>query len=96
MEACKKNETRLVAKGYVQQPSVDFNETFAPMTHIKTIIMVLAIVAQLELQVYQQDVKSTFLNGELEQEVYVEQPPGYELKGKEEKVLEAEEGFIWP
>ena len=81
----QKNKVRLVAKGYVQQPSVDFNETFAPVACIETIRMALAITTQLELQVYQLE-KSAFLNGELEEEVYVEQPLGYELEGKKGKV----------
>ena len=66
-----------MAKGYLQQPGVDFNETFAPVTRMETIKTVLAIAAQMELQVFQLDVKAAFLNGEFEEEVYVEQPLGY-------------------
>ena len=65
----QKHKARLVAKGYSQQPGVDFNETFALVARIETIRLVLAIAAQLELNVYQMDVKSTFLNGELKEEV---------------------------
>ena len=53
---------------------------------METIRIVLALAAQLEVNVFQLDVKSAFLNGELEEEVYVEQPQGFEVKGKEEKV----------
>ena len=66
-----------MAKGYSQQPGVDFNETFAPVTRMETIRTVLAIATQMELQVFQLDVKAAFLNGEFEEEVYVEQPLGY-------------------
>ena len=66
-----------MAKGYSQQPGVDFNETFAPVIRMETIRTILAIAAQMELQVFQLDVKAAFLNGEFEEEVYVEQPLGY-------------------
>ena len=63
-------------------PGVDFNETFAPVVRMETIRTVLALAAQLKLQVYQLDVKSAFLNGEIEEEVYVEQPQGYKVQGE--------------
>ena len=82
----QKHKARLVAKGYSQQPGIDFTETFAPVVRMETIRTVLALTAQFELKVFQLDVKSAFLNGEIKEEVYVEQPMGYEVKGKEEKV----------
>ena len=76
----------MVAKGYSQQPGVDFHETFALVVRMETIRTYLALAAQMELEVFQLDVKSTFLNGDLEEEVYVEKPKGYMKKGKEDKV----------
>ena len=56
----QKHKARLVAKGYAQQLGVDFHETFAPVVRMKTIRTVLALAAQMELQVFQLDVKSAF------------------------------------
>ncbi|KAK2993389.1 hypothetical protein RJ640_000711 [Escallonia rubra] len=83
----QKYKVRFVAKGFAQQPKIDFNETFSPVACMETIRTVLALVAQLGLLVFQQDVKSAFLNGELEEEVYVEQPQGYVIRGQEDKVF---------
>jgi hypothetical protein len=80
-----KYKVRLVAKGFAQEYGVDYNETFAPVARLDTIRMVLAIATQHNWKVFQMDVKSAFLNEYLE-EVYVQQPPGYELKVQEDKV----------
>jgi hypothetical protein len=79
-------KARLVAKGFSQQPGIDFGETFAPVARLDTVRAVLAIAAQKKWKVYQMDVKSAFLNGILEEEIYVEQPHGYEIKEHEDKV----------
>ena len=76
----------MVVRGFTQQPDIDFNETFAPVAHMDTARTVLAIAVQNKWHVYQMDVESTFLNGYLEEEVYVEQPQGYEVPGQEHKV----------
>ena len=66
------NKTRMVERGFTQQPDIKFNEMFAPVARMDTVRTVLAIAAQKKWQVHQMDVKSAFLNGYLEEEVYVE------------------------
>ena len=72
-----RNKARLVAKGYSQQEGIDYDETFAPVARLEAIRIFLAYAAHKKCTVFQMDVKSAFLNGELEEEVYVEQPPGF-------------------
>ena len=76
----EKYKERLVAKGFAQEYGVDYNKTFAPVAGLDTIRMVLSITAQQNWKFYQMDVKSSFLNGYLEEEVYVQQTLGYEVK----------------
>ncbi|GKV19157.1 hypothetical protein SLEP1_g29451 [Rubroshorea leprosula] len=81
-----KYKARLVVKGYAQEPGVDYGETFAPVARHDTIKLLVALVANLGWKVYHMDVKSAFLNGILEEEIYVEQPQGFEVAGKEDYV----------
>ena len=82
----QKNKERMVARGFTQQLDIEFNETFAPVAHMDTARTVLAIAVQNKWHVYQMDVKSAFLNGYLEEEVYVEQPQGYVVTSQYHKV----------
>lgn len=70
-------KARLVAKGYSQVAGVDFNETFAPVAKFTTIRTIVAIGASIDLEMHQMDVKTAFLNGELEEDIYMEQPQGF-------------------
>jgi hypothetical protein len=81
-----KHKARLVVKGYAQMFGVDFSETFAPVARLDTIRMLLALAAQNGWTIHQMDVKSAFLNGYLEEEIFVEQPEGFVIQGVEEKV----------
>ena len=74
----EKYKARLVAQGFSQQPGIDYNETFSPVERIDTMRMVLAIATHNKWIMHKMDVKSAFLNGCLEEEVYVRQPPSYE------------------
>jgi hypothetical protein len=67
-----------VAKGYAQVAGLDFEETFAPVARLESIRILLAYDAHHSFRLFQMDVKSAFLNGSIKDEVYVEQPPGFE------------------
>nr|GEV66088.1 copia protein [Tanacetum cinerariifolium] len=75
-----RNKARLVAVGYSQQEGIDYDETFAPVAQIKAIGLFLAYATHKDFIVFQMDVKTTFLNGILKEEVYVGQPPGFVSK----------------
>ena len=72
-----RNKSRLVAQGYTQVEGIDFDETFVPIARLESIRILLAIASHLNFKLYQMDVKSVFLNGMLQEEVYVEQPKGF-------------------
>jgi hypothetical protein len=74
----EKYKARLVAKGYTQQHGIDYNEVFAPVARWDTIRTILALAALKNWYVFQLDVKSAFLHGELDEDIYVEQPLGYQ------------------
>ena len=73
-----RNKARLVAQGYNQEEGIDYEETFAPVARLESIRMLLAFASHKEFILYQMDVKSAFLNGYIVEEVYVEQPPGFQ------------------
>jgi hypothetical protein len=73
-----KNKARLVTKGYTQVEGLDFGETYAPVERLEAIRILLAFATHHNFKLHQMDVKSAFLNGQISEEVYVEQPPGFE------------------
>nr|AAX96275.1 retrotransposon protein, putative, unclassified [Oryza sativa Japonica Group]ABA93378.1 retrotransposon protein, putative, unclassified [Oryza sativa Japonica Group] len=73
-----RNKARFVAQGFTQVEGLDFDETFAPVARIEAIRLLLAFAASKGFKLYQMDVKSAFLNGFIQEEVYVKQPPGFE------------------
>ncbi|WVZ71725.1 hypothetical protein U9M48_020273 [Paspalum notatum var. saurae] len=82
-----RHKARLVARGFVQREGVDFNEVFAPVARMESVRLLLALAATRGWNVHHMDVKSAFLNGDLKEEVYVKQPPGYVVNGQEHRVL---------
>ncbi|KAJ9566467.1 hypothetical protein OSB04_002433 [Centaurea solstitialis] len=72
-----RNKARLVAQGYRQEEGIDYDETFAPVARVEAIRLFLAYATHMNFKVFQMDIKNAFLNGKLNEEVYVAQPPGF-------------------
>lgn len=81
------NKARLVAQGYTHAEGIDFDETFSPIARLEAIRILLAYANHHDIILHQMDVKSEFLNGKLEEEVYVAQPPGFEDPKHPDKVF---------
>lgn len=86
-EEVKRYKARLVVKEYKQHQGIDYEEVSAPVARLETIRLIISLAAQNKWKIFQMDVKSAFLNGYLEEEVYVQQPPGFVVKRNEDKVL---------
>ncbi|WVZ98205.1 LOW QUALITY PROTEIN: hypothetical protein U9M48_043674 [Paspalum notatum var. saurae] len=84
--AVVRHKARLVVKGYAQRHGVDYDEVFAPVARIEAVRLLLALAAQEGWEVHHMDVKTAFLNGDLQEEVYVQQAPGFAQPGQEHKV----------
>uniref|UniRef100_A0A2N9HAW2 Uncharacterized protein n=1 Tax=Fagus sylvatica TaxID=28930 RepID=A0A2N9HAW2_FAGSY len=79
-------KARLVAKGFRQREGIDYFDTYAPVARITSIRVLIALASIYKLVVHQMDVKTAFLNGDLDEEVYMDQPEGFVLLGNEKKV----------
>jgi hypothetical protein len=90
----EKYKARFMAHGFSQKEDIDYEETFAPVERYTLIRAILAIVAVKKWKVRQMDVKTTFLNGIIEEEVYVEQPQGFETHDRQTRV-QIEESLVW-
>lgn len=86
-----KYKAQLVAKGYTQEYRVDYSEVFASVARHDTIHLVVALATQNSWPIYQLDVKSAFLHGELNEQVFIDQPPGYVQRVNEQKVYRLKE-----
>ena len=85
--AIVKHKARLVAQCFVQREGIDFEEVFAPVARMESIQLLLALAAANDWRVHHLDIKSAFLNVELAETVFVEQPLGFTIKGAEHRVL---------
>jgi len=86
-------KARLVAKGYTQREGIDFDETFSPVAMLKSIRILLSIAAHYDWEIWQMDVKTAFLNGDLEEDIYTMQPPGFESVGQENLVCKLQKSI---
>ncbi|GJU59430.1 putative ribonuclease H-like domain-containing protein [Tanacetum coccineum] len=88
-----RNKARLVAQGHTQEEGIDYDEVFAPVARIKAIRLFLAYASFMGFMVYQMDVKSAFLYGQIEEEVYVCQPSGFDDPDYPDKVYKVEKAL---
>jgi hypothetical protein len=79
-------KARLVVSGFTQTYEVDYNETFAPVAKFTSIRCILTLAALEDMEIHQMGVKTSFLNGKLEEEIYMEQPQGFVHQGSEHLV----------
>ncbi|GJV24471.1 putative RNA-directed DNA polymerase [Tanacetum coccineum] len=86
-DGSKRYKDRLVVKGFQQKRGVDYNEIFSPVVKMTTIRLVLSIVAAKDLYLEQLDVKTTFLHGDLDEDIYMTQSKGFQSAGKEENLM---------
>jgi hypothetical protein len=79
--AVKRYKARLVAQGFSQREGIDFGVTFAPVVRLDTLRIILALACHLDLHIYQLDIKTAYLNGDLDEDIYMRQPPGFAAPG---------------
>ncbi|GKE97624.1 zinc finger, CCHC-type containing protein, partial [Tanacetum coccineum] len=91
-----KFKARLVIQGIRQKEGIDYFDTYAPVARITTIRLLLALAAIQNLVIHQMDVKTAFLNGDLDEEVYMKQPKGFVMPGNEHKVCKLVKSLYGP
>jgi hypothetical protein len=82
----EKYKARFVARGFSQKEDIDYEETFAPVARYTSIRTIIALATKMKWKLHQMDVKTTFLNGVIEEEVYIEQPQGFEVEDRKTHV----------
>ncbi|KAD5318290.1 hypothetical protein E3N88_18236 [Mikania micrantha] len=86
-------KARLVVKGFSQRKGIDFDEIFSPVVKMSSIWVIIGLTASLDLEVEQMDDKTSFLHGDLDKEIYMEQPEGFQVKGKEDYVCKLQKSL---
>ena len=87
-------KARLVAKGYTHKDGIDYKETFSPVLKKDSLRIIMALVAQYDLELHQMDVKTAFLNGDIEEEIYMDQPEGFSIEEKDHMVCKLKKSFF--
>ena len=82
-----------MAKGYTQKEGFDYKETFTPVAMIKSIKILLSIITHMDYEIWQMDVKTAFLNGSLDETIYIVQPEGFIEKCQEKKVCKLQKSI---
>ena len=73
----------LIAKGFSQTKGIDFKDTFAPIARLDSLCLLLVVSAHFDMDIHHIDIKSAYLNGDLDEEIYMDQPKGFVVSGKE-------------
>ncbi|KAI4340826.1 hypothetical protein MLD38_025627 [Melastoma candidum] len=92
-QAVVRNKARLVAKGYSQSEGIDYDETYAPVPRLESFRLLLAYACYNNFKLFQMDVKSAFLNGDIKEEVYINQPPGFDDPKKHNHVYKLDKAL---
>ena len=86
-------KARLVVKGFTQKEGIDYEETFSPVAMLKSIRILLSIAAYLDYEIWQMDVKTAFLNGHLEEDIYMMQPDGFIANNQSQRVCKLQKSI---
>ena len=76
----EKHKARFLARGFSQKEGIDYEETFSPVARYTSFRTIIALATKMKWKLHQMDVKTTFLNGVIEEELYIEQPQGFEVE----------------